>query len=98
MFQTATLLGLPIWIEIAARVVLAYGVAPAPRKEEPKPKPMEKRRKQTRAPRKPAGQDGVSDWVEAYRQKHGRAPKVADVRQTFGLSKTAEWRRIRSAS
>ena len=98
MFQTATLLGLPIWIELAAPAVLAYGFAPAPRKEEPKPKPKAKRRKQKRAPRKPAAQDGVTDWVEAYRQRHGHAPKVADVRQAFGVSKTTAWRRIRSAS
>jgi hypothetical protein len=97
-FQTATLLGLPIWIELAAPVVLAYGFAPAPRKEEPKPKSKEKRQRKRREPRRPAAQDGVTDWVEAYRQKHGHAPKVADVRQAFGVSKTTAWRRIRSAS
>ena len=30
-FQLATLLGLPLWLELAAPVVLAYGFAPAPR-------------------------------------------------------------------
>jgi hypothetical protein len=98
MFQTATLLGLPLWLEIAAPVVLAYGFAPAPAKAPEAPKPKARRRKEKRAPRKPAAQDGVTDWVEAYRQRHGRAPKVADVRQAFGVSKTTAWRRIRSAS
>jgi hypothetical protein len=97
MFQTATMLGLPIWLELAAPVVLAYGFAPG-RREAPEPKPREKRRKEKRAPRRPVAQDGVTDWVEAYRQKHGRPPKVADVRQAFGVSKTTAWRRIRSAS
>jgi hypothetical protein len=95
--QLATLLGLPLWLELAAPIVLAYGFAPGPRKE-PEPKKKAKRRKEKRAPRKPAQQDGVTDWVEAYRQKHGHAPKVADVRQAFGVSKTTAWRRIRSAS
>jgi hypothetical protein len=97
-FQTATMLGLPIWLELAAPIVLAYGFAPAPRKEEPRPKPKRKARKQKRAPRRPAAQDGVTDWVAAYTQKHGRPPKVADVRQAFGVSKTTAWRRLRSAS
>jgi hypothetical protein len=97
MFQTATMLGLPIWLEIAAPVVLAYGFAPVPRKEEPKPKTKAKRQRTKRGPRKPAAQDGVTDWVEAYRAKHGRPPKVADVRQAFGVSKTTAWRRIRNA-
>jgi hypothetical protein len=97
MFQTATILGLPIWLEIAAPVVLAYGSAPAPRKEEPKPKTKVKRQRTRRALRRPAAQDGVTDWVEAYRAKHGRPPKVTDVRQAFGVSKTTAWRRIRNA-
>jgi hypothetical protein len=96
-FQLATLLGLPLWLELAAPVVLAYGFGPGRRKA-PEPEPTPKRRKERRAPRKPAAQDGVTDWVEAYRQKHGHAPKVADVRQAFGVSKTTAWRRIRSAS
>ena len=87
MVQTATILGLPIWLEIAAPVVLACGFAPAPRKEEPRPKTKAKRQRTKREPRKPAKQDGVTDWVEAYRQKHGRAPKVVDVRQAFGVSR-----------
>jgi hypothetical protein len=98
-FRLIVLLGLPLWLELAAPVVLAYGFAPAPRKEEPASVQKAKRRgKVTRVARKPAAQDGVTDWVEAYRQKHGRAPKVADVRQAFGVSKTTAWRRIRSAS
>jgi hypothetical protein len=96
MFQTATLLGLPIWIELAAPVVLAAGFAPGRRKA-PAPQPKPKQRKEKRAPRRPAAQDGVTDCVEAYRQRHGRAPKVADVRQAFGVSKTTAWRRIRNA-
>ena len=90
-------LALPLWLELAAPIVLAYGFAPGPHKG---PAPEKKVRRQTtrRAPRKPAAQDGVTDWVEAYRQKHGRAPKVADVRQAFGVSKTTAWRRLRSVS
>jgi hypothetical protein len=95
-FQLATLLGLPLWLELAAPAVLAYGFAPGRRKA-PEP-PKKKRRQQKRAPRRPAAQDGVTDWVEAYRQKHGHAPKVADVRQAFGVSKTTAWRRLRSVS
>ena len=51
-FQLATLLGLPVWLELAAPVVLAYGFAPGPRKE-PEPKKRAKRRKKKRPPRKP---------------------------------------------
>jgi hypothetical protein len=54
-FQLATLLGLPLWLELAAPAVLAYGFAPAPRKE-PEPQPAKaKRPAKKRAPRKPAG-------------------------------------------
>ena len=97
LYHRAMPLALPLWLELAAPVVLAYGFAPGRRKA---PVPEKKVRRQTtrRAPRKPAAQDGVTDWVEAYRQRHGRAPKVADVRQAFGVSKTTAWRRIRSAS
>jgi hypothetical protein len=52
MFQLATLLGLPLWLELAAPAVLAYGFAPAPRKAPAEKKA--KRRKVKRAPRKPA--------------------------------------------
>jgi hypothetical protein len=96
-FQTATMLGLPLWLEIAAPVVLAYGFAPGPAKA-PARKPKAKRRKERRTRRKPAAQDGVADWCAAYKAKHGHAPKVADVRQAFCVSKTTAWRRIRSAS
>jgi hypothetical protein len=95
--RLATLLGLPLWLELAAPVVLAYGFAPAPRKEAPT-KAKAKRRKEKQVSKKPAAQDRVTDWVEAYRLKHGHSPKVADVRQAFGVSKTTAWRRIRSAS
>src|SRR5262245_23993679 len=37
-FQLATLLGLPLWLELAAPAVLAYGFAPGPRKVPTKPK------------------------------------------------------------
>jgi hypothetical protein len=50
--RLAVLLGLPIWLELAAPAVLAYGFAPAPRKEE-KPRKKRRRRKVKRAP-KPA--------------------------------------------
>jgi hypothetical protein len=56
MFQTATLLGLPIWLELAAPVVLAYGFAPAPHREPEAPKKKAKRRKKKRSPRKPPTQ------------------------------------------
>jgi len=52
-FQLAMLLGLPVWLELAAPVVLAYGFAPAP--PEPERKPKAKRRKKKRQPRKPPG-------------------------------------------
>ena len=54
-YRLATLLGLPLWLELAAPAVLAYGFAPAPRKEEP-PKKKAKRRKKKRSPRKPPAQ------------------------------------------
>lgn len=97
LYHRALPLALPIWLEVAAPVVLAYGFAPGRRKA-PEPEKKARRRTTRREPRKPAAQDGVTDWVEAYRQKHGRPPKVADVRQAFGVSKTTAWRRIRSAS
>jgi hypothetical protein len=51
-FQLATLLGLPLWLELAAPVVLAYGFAPLPPRE-PVKKAKAKRRKKKRPPRKP---------------------------------------------
>jgi hypothetical protein len=42
--RLATLLGLPLWLELAAPAVLAYGFAPAPRKVET-PKKKRRRRK-----------------------------------------------------
>ncbi|HEX5999988.1 MAG TPA: hypothetical protein VFZ16_11440 [Hyphomicrobiaceae bacterium] len=53
-FQLVTLLGLPLWLELAAPIVLAYGFALGAPKA-PAPAPKAKRRKQKRAPRKPAG-------------------------------------------
>jgi hypothetical protein len=54
-FRLVVLLGLPLWLELAAPVVLAYGFAPAPCKEVPALKQKVRRRgKPTRAP-KPAG-------------------------------------------
>jgi hypothetical protein len=40
----------------------------------------------------------VVSWVREYRRRHGRDPKIAQVRGAFkGLSKTTAWRRIRSS-
>jgi hypothetical protein len=50
-FRLAVLLGLPLWLELAAPVVLAYGFAPAPRKEEPPRLRRKRRRKTTQAPK-----------------------------------------------
>jgi hypothetical protein len=52
-FRLIVLLGLPLWLELAAPVVLAYGFAPAPRKEPPPRLKRRRRGKPTRAP-KPA--------------------------------------------
>ena len=51
-FRLATLLGLPLWLELAAPAVLAYGFAPAPVRE-PVPKKTARKRKKKRPPRKP---------------------------------------------
>ena len=51
-FQLATLLGLPMWLELAAPVVLAYAFAPLP-KPEPVRKRKARKRKSKRSPRKP---------------------------------------------
>jgi hypothetical protein len=51
-FQLATLLGLPLWLELAAPAVLAYGFAPLPNRE-PVPKKAARKRKKKRPPRKP---------------------------------------------
>jgi hypothetical protein len=56
-FRLVVLLGLPLWLELAAPVVLAYGFAPAPRKEEPPRLKRRRRGKPTRAP-KPATPSG----------------------------------------
>jgi hypothetical protein len=54
-FNRALAVAPAIWLELAAPALLAYGFAPVPRKEEPKPKKKARRRKTKRAPRKPAG-------------------------------------------
>ena len=54
-FQLAMLLGLPVWLELAAPVVLVYGFAPLPSREEA-PKRKAKRRKKKRHPRPPPAQ------------------------------------------
>ena len=50
-YQLFTPLALPLWLELAAPAVLAYGFAPRPRKAKPKKKA--KRRRKKAAPRKP---------------------------------------------
>jgi hypothetical protein len=46
----------------------------------------------------PDGAEHVVSWVREYRRRHGRDPKIAQVRVAFkGLSKTTAWRRIRSS-
>jgi hypothetical protein len=46
-------LALPMWLELTAPIVLAYGFAPAPHKEPEPSRPKAKRRKKKRPPRKP---------------------------------------------
>jgi hypothetical protein len=97
LYHRAMPLALPLWLELAAPVVLAYGFAPGRRKA-PESKSKDNRRQKKRgSPRKPAAQDGVADWCAAYRQKHGCDPKVADVTKAFKVSRTTAWRRIRGA-
>jgi hypothetical protein len=89
---------LPVWLEISGLVLLTYGLSSPKRlPEAPAEKSKRKARKQKRTPRRPAAQDGVTDWVQAYRQRHGRDPKVADVTGAFKVSKTTAWRRLRNA-
>lgn len=97
-FRLATLLGLPLWLELAAPAVLAYGFGPGRRKA-PEPQPETKRRREKRAtPRKkPAANDQVVSWVEEFRRRNGRAPKIPEVRGAFqDISRTTAWRRSRS--
>jgi hypothetical protein len=54
LYHRALPLALPIWLELAAPVVLAYGFAPGRKLPEPAPR-KPKRRKAKRGPRKPAG-------------------------------------------
>jgi hypothetical protein len=97
-FQLATLLGLPLWLELAAPVVLAYGFGPGRRKApEPEPKPTRRKAKRAKPPQKPAASDKVVPWVEEFRRRNGRDPKIPEVRAVFnGVSRTTAWRRIRS--
>jgi hypothetical protein len=62
LYHRAPPLALPIWLELAAPVVLAYGFAPGPHKE-PEPKKKRRRRKAKRGPRSPAAS------VNAKRQR-----------------------------
>jgi hypothetical protein len=95
-YHRAMPLALPLWLELAAPIVLAYGFAPGRRKA-PEPSPKPKRRKQKRAPRKPTASDTVVPWVEEFRRRNGRNPKIPEVRGAFqGISRTTAWRRIRS--
>src|SRR5262245_52208029 len=46
---------------------------------------------------KPEEAERVVPWVREFRRRHGRDPKIPEVRGAFqGLSKTTAWRRIRS--
>jgi hypothetical protein len=94
-FDRAMAVAPALWLEVAAPALLAFGFAPWSHKR-PETRKKAKQRQVKRAPRKPAKQDGVTDWVEAYTQKHGRPPEVNDVRQAFGVSKTTAWRRLRN--
>ena len=40
----------------------------------------------------------VVDWVRAFRQRHGRDPKIAELQDSFPeVPRTTAWRRIKSA-
>ena len=97
-FQLATLLVLPLWLELAAPVVLAYGFGPGRRKApEPEPKPKRRKAKRATPRKKPAASDQVIPWVEEFRRRNGRDPKIPEVRGVFNdISRTTAWRRIRS--
>jgi hypothetical protein len=46
----------------------------------------------------PDENEQVVSWVREYRRRHGRDPKIPEVRGAFkGLSKTTAWRRIRTS-
>jgi hypothetical protein len=96
-FDRAMAVAPALWLELAAPALLAFGFAPWSRKE-PEPKKKAKRRKAKRAPRsKPAASDQVIPWVEEFRKRNGRDPKIPEVRQAFtGMARTTAWRRIRS--
>ena len=58
---------LPVWLELSGLVPLTYGLSsPTRLPEAPAEKPKRKARKEKQAPRRPAAQDGVTDWVAAY--------------------------------
>lgn len=94
--QTGSLLGLPIWLELAAPLVLAYGFGPGPKGPEPKTK--RRRRKSKRvSKRKLAKNDQVISWIDEFRRRNGRDPKIPEVRGAFrGMPRTTAWRRGRS--
>src|SRR5262249_26280487 len=45
----------------------------------------------------PDEREQVVSWVRAYRQRHGRDPKIPEVQAAFGLPKTTAWRRLKSS-
>jgi hypothetical protein len=45
----------------------------------------------------PDERERVVSWVKAYRQQHGRSPKIPEVQRVFGLKRTTAWRRIEQA-
>jgi hypothetical protein len=60
LYHRALPLALPLWLELAAPVVLAYGFAPGPAREPvPAKRRKAKRRKKKRPPRKPPAQQAL---------------------------------------
>ena len=41
--------------------------------------------------------DEPTEWVRAYRKKHGENPKTAELMAAYDLPKTTAWKRIKSA-
>jgi hypothetical protein len=59
LYHRAMPLALPLWLELAAPVVLAYGFAPGPAREPAPAKRKAKRRRKKRPPRKPPAQQAL---------------------------------------
>jgi hypothetical protein len=59
LYHRAMPLALPLWLELAAPVVLACGFAPGPAREPAPAKRKAKRRKKKRPPRKPPAQQAL---------------------------------------